>query len=140
MKETRSARPTRLRRLFPAVAVLTGCLLVAHALYLGLNRPGLLGGVPLAQFVPAPQLLFGLALVTVGWSGRTHDLTPVLGTLLVLAAVIALTGPTAPWTLGLVQWTVLVGAVVVCVGLPSVVLVTADLLDGLPEIEPIPTL
>lgn len=118
-----------LQRVLPFLLVVAGVVLVGHALYLGLHRPGFLGGVPFGQVLPGFQFLLGVAVAAAGVLDRRGNTTPVLATLFALGVLVALTGPEAPLSLGLVQWTVLAGVVLVCVGLPAMVLVAVDRLE-----------
>ncbi len=116
----------RARRWLAGLAVVAGIALLAHSVYLGVTHPGLLGRSALAAFVPGPQFLFGVVLLVSGWVGRSAEGVSILATLVVLGMLIVVTGPAAPASLGVVRWSVLATTVLLCVGIPGLVMVLLE--------------
>ncbi|MFT4889451.1 MAG: hypothetical protein ACI9YT_000360 [Halobacteriales archaeon] len=117
---TASGRPGRV---LAGLAIALGVVFVLNPLYLYTNAEQTTEFSIFLRFVNAALLLYGLCLVAAGWYGRGGEHPTVLGGLLGLGLLLALTGPLGLISFPVLLWAAIAFALTVVLGVPGVLTV-----------------
>lgn len=110
-------------RVLAAFAIALGVAFVLNPLYLYTNAEGTTEFSIFLRFVNAVLLLYGFCLIGAGWYGRGGELPSVLGGLVGLGVVLALTGPLDLISFPVLLWTAIAFALTVVLGVSGVIAV-----------------
>jgi len=120
---TLPAASPRSGRVLAAIAIAMGVAFVLNPLYLYPNAERTTEFSIFLRFVNAALLLYGLCLVAAGWYGRGGELPTVLGGLVGLGLLLALTGPLELISFPVLLWAAIAVALTVVLGVPGVLTV-----------------
>ncbi|MFQ3294737.1 MAG: hypothetical protein ACI9PP_000965 [Halobacteriales archaeon] len=113
----------RTGRVLAALAFAFGVVFVLNPLYLYTNAAQTTEFSIFLRFVNAALLLYGICLVAAGWYGRGGEVPTVLGGLVGLGLLLALTGPMGLLSFPVLLWTGMAFALTVVLGVPGVIVV-----------------
>ena len=117
---TLSAPPRRPGRLLAGLALALGVAFVLNPLYLYTNAEQTTEFSIFFRFVNAALLLYGCCLVAAGWYGRRGDAPAVLGGLVGLGVLLALTGPANLLPFPVLAWSGVAFLLTIFLGVPGV--------------------
>jgi len=107
-------------RVVAGVAVVLGLVFVLNPLYLYTNAEQLTEFSIFLRFINAALLLYGLILLAAGWYGRHGDAPTILGGLVGLGLLLALTGPIGILPFPVLVWAATAVALTIVLGIPGV--------------------
>jgi peptidoglycan/LPS O-acetylase OafA/YrhL len=117
---TVSSPSERRGRVLAGLAFALGVAFVLNPLYLYTNAEQTTEFSIFFRFVNAALLLYGLCLVAAGWYGRRGDAPTVLGGLVGLGVLLALTGPVNPIPFPVLAWSGVAFLLTLLLGVPGV--------------------
>jgi len=107
-------------RVLAGLAFALGVAFVLNPLYLYTNAEQTTEFSIFLRFVNAALLLYGLCLVAAGWYGRRGDAPAVLGGLVGLGVLLALTGPANLIPFPVLAWSGVAFLLTLVIGVPGV--------------------